>query len=277
MKDILEELNADPFDYVKTVNTPIGVYLRREVFQEKCDTMLKRNLYKRISANQSADGSWNNLFVDTANNLWDLHLLDYEADDVSTKRGLSWLLTIQRHQYRGYPGFFLSDNREDARKMRHTLYGEFGPGCMIFYQTAYAIHLFHLFGFDENQRVQTAVKSYLQFWRPNWCGAWCTINVLRVLVEHNLSAHSEQVEKGIKLLAGRQTKRGGWKGFPFYHTVHALSRSEHALAERQVKKAFGSVVKRQNQDGSWGNQRQETETFLVLDALRNIDAQQHVQ
>ncbi len=36
-----------------------------------------------------------------------------------------------------------------------------------------------------------------------------------------------------------------------------------------MKKAVPQVIKRQNEDGSWGRKEQETETFLVLDALKN--------
>jgi hypothetical protein len=154
--------------------------------------------------------------------------------------------------------------------MRSTSYGEFGPGCTIFYQTAYAVHLFHVFGFDGNQRVRMTVESFLQFWRPDWCGAWCTINVLRMLVEHPLSAGSERVEKGIRALAKTQTRGGGWRGFPFYHTFHALSRAKHDSARKQVEKAYRSVIRRQNSDGSWGAPGSETETFLVLDGFKNL-------
>ena len=153
--------------------------------------------------------------------------------------------------------------------MRSTLYGEFGPGCTVFYQTTYAVHLFHLFGFDRHNRVQRAVRSYLQFWRPDWCGAWCTVNVLRVLIEHPLSADSEQVDAGLRYLEKQQTRRGTWKGLPFYHTLHALSRADHAAANEQLTKAVPSVLKRQNRDGSWGRKEKETQTFLVLDALSN--------
>jgi len=210
------------------------------------------------------------MFVYTANNLWNLALLGYNRDDANVRRGLEWLLSIQRHLYRGYPGFFLSGNRKDASTMRSMLYGEFGPGCTIFYQTAYAVHLFHIFGFDDNKQVQTTVNSYLQFWRPTWCSAWCTINVLRMLIEHPLSEKSQQVEAGVKYLARRQTKTGAWKGYPFYHTLHALSRTQHDLAKKQLKKAFPAVIKRQNSDGSWGKKEQETQTFLALDAAKNI-------
>jgi hypothetical protein len=154
--------------------------------------------------------------------------------------------------------------------MRSTFYGEFGPGCTIFYQTTYAVHLFHIFGFDDNTQVQRAVKSYLQFWKPDWCGTWCTINVLRILIEHPLSTESEQVKSGLRYLAKWQTKNGTWKKFPFYHTFHALSRARHALARKQIEKAFPLIVKRQNKDGSWGRRGRETETFLVLDALKNF-------
>jgi len=274
MENLASKFKTDPFNYVAKLESPIGIYLRREVFkkQSNTDAALTQRLHEKIIADQSPDGSWNHLFVHTANNLWNLALLGSKADDKSVRHGLEWLLSIQRHLYRGYPGFFHSNNRKDPSLMRTTFYGEFGPGCTIFYETAYAVHLFHIFGFDDNKQVQTTVNSYLQFWRPTWCSAWCTINVLRMLIEHPLSKESNQVENGLKHLARRQTKTGAWKGYPFYHTLHALSRTRHDLAKKQLKKAFLSAIKRQNSDGSWGKKEQQTESFLVLDALKNAGA-----
>ena len=271
---MLEKLTVNPLNYVEDLDSPIGVYLRREIFKKETETdkTLKRELYEEIVADQLADGSWNQLFVYTANNLWNLALLGYNTENKNVKKGLEWLLAIQRGRYRGYPGFFLSPNKRDARVMRSTFYGEFGPGCTIFYQTTYAVHLFHMFGFDGNRQVQRVVKSYLQFWTPDWCGVWCTINVLRMLIEHPLSAKSQQVGNGLRYLAKRQTKNGTWKGFPFYHIFHALSRAPHVLAKKQFENAFPLVVKRQNKDGSWGRKERETDAFLVLDALKNFDA-----
>jgi len=268
----LNELRINSVDYVNSLNSPIGVYLRREIFRKesKADATLKKVTYQKAVAEQSDDGSWDQLFVKTANNLWDLALLGYNAQDSSVQKGLEWLLSIQKHSYHGYPGFFCSSNRKDPSIMRSTLYGEFGPGCTIFYQTTYAIHLLHLFGLGQDKRVETTVKSYLQFWKPTWCGAWCTINVLRVLVEHALSKESTPVKNGFKHLAKLQTKTGAWKGLPFYHTCHALSRAEATLAKEQLRKALPSVVRRQNADGSWGREEKETATFLALDALRNM-------
>lgn len=274
MDNVSSELKVDPLDYAASLESPIGIYLRRDIFKKEtnADATLKKELYEKTVADQSTDGSWSQLFVHTANNLWNLALLGYDAEDKSVKKGLEWLLSLQRHQYKGYPGFFYSNNRKDPSLMRSTSYGEFGPGCTIFYQTAYAIHLFHTFGFDNHRRIQTTVRSYLQFWKPDWCGMWCTINVLRILIEHPLSSESGQVENGLKHLAKRQTKRGTWKSFPFYHTFHALSRARHVLAKRQLQKALPLVVKRQNRDGSWDRKERETETFLVLDALKNAGA-----
>lgn len=268
---INSELKFDPLVYVSSVNSAIGVYLRREVFgkESKADAALKNGLYERTIADQSADGSWNQLFVSTANNLWNLALLGCDSKDKCVKKGLEWLLSIQTQSYRGYPGFFLSSNRKDPSLMRATLYGEFGPGCTIFYQTTYAVHLFHLFGLDNIRPVQTTVNSYLQFWRPNWCGTWCNLNVLRMLIEHPLSRESKQVKDGLEYTAKRQTKTGAWKAYPFYHTLHALSRAKQASAKKQLEKTLPSVIKRQNKDGSWGKKDKDTATFLVLDALKN--------
>ena len=93
--------------------------------------------------------------------------------------------------------------------------------------------------------------------------------MLRVLIEHPLSRESIQVENGLKYLAKHQTKTGAWKGFPFYNTFHALSRGDHVSAKKQLKKAFPSIIRRQNKDGSWGRKERVTATFLVLDALKN--------
>jgi hypothetical protein len=201
-----------------------------------------------------------------------LALLGCEAEDRSVRKALEWLLSIQKYDYRGYPGFFNSPNRKDPSLMRSTFYGEFGPGCSIFYQTTYAVHLFHIFGLHNNKQVQTTVRSFLDFWNPDWCGAWCTINVLRMLIEHPLSAESKQVNSGLEHFAKLQTKTGAWKGFPFYHTFHALSRARHTVAKKQIERAFPSVIKRQNKNGGWGRKEPETETFLVLDALKNAGA-----
>lgn len=161
----LDELTIDSWNYVEGLESPIGIYLRREIFRKenRRDTNLKRELYERLTGEQSEDGSWSQLFVHTANNLWDLALLGCEAKDKSVKKALDWLLSTQKYEYRGYPGFFNTSNRKDPSLMRSTFYGEFGPGCWIFYQTTYAVHLFHIFGLDEYEQVQTTVKSYLQF------------------------------------------------------------------------------------------------------------------
>ncbi len=142
---ILGSWKVDPSDYVAKLDSPIGIYLRREIFKEdtESDKKLKKQLFQKIVANQSADGSWDQLFVRTANNLWDLANLGCTAEDTPVRKALEWLLSIQRHQYEGYPGFFYSRHKDDPRMMRSTLYGEFGPGCTVFYQTTYAVHLFH--------------------------------------------------------------------------------------------------------------------------------------
>jgi hypothetical protein len=273
----LEKLKMDPLNYVANLNSPIGIFLRRELFKKETakDATLKKELYEKMVVDQSADGSWNQLFVRTANNLWNLVLLGFEAEDASVKTGLEWLLSIQKEKYRGHPGFFHSHNRKDASTMRSTYYGEFGPGCTIFYQTTYAVHLFHLFSLGDIRQVETTVSSYLQFWKPTWCGAWCTINVLNVLIEHPLSRQSKLVETALKHLSNLQSKTGTWKGLPFYHTFHALSRANNILARKQLDKALPSVIRRQNNNGSWGRKEPETETFLVLDALKNIGTVKH--
>jgi hypothetical protein len=269
---VLEQLRTDPLQYVANLESPVGIYLRREVFEKETtpDAVLKKEVYKKIIVEQSEDGSWGQLFVKTANSLWNLALLGVGAEDPSVKMGLQWLLSIQKEEYKGHPGFFNLRNRKDPSIMRTTYYGEFGPGCTIFYQTTYAIHLLHIFGFDDSEQVKTTIDSYLQFWKPTWCGAWCNINVLNMLIENPVSKESNVVRNAINYFAGLQSKTGTWKGFPFYHTLHALSKTNDVNAKNQLDKALTSIIRRQNRDGSWGRKEPQTETFLVLDALKNI-------
>jgi len=115
MENLLGKLRIDPLNCVLKLQSPIGVYLKREIFKKesKSDLAVKKELCEKTVANQSEDGSWDQLFVLTANNLWNLSLLGYDAQNKSVKAGLEWLLSIQRCQYNGYPGFFHSDNRKD--------------------------------------------------------------------------------------------------------------------------------------------------------------------
>jgi hypothetical protein len=244
MKNSLSHLKVDPGEYVGNLETPIGLHLRELISgsQSRSDIGTKASIHDELVSVQSGNGSWNDLFVHTANNLWNLSLLGYDKKDGSVKKGLDWLLSNQTYNYREYPGFFYSSNRKESSTMRETLYGEFGPGCTIFYTTPYAVHLFHMYGMDGNKQVQKAVDSYLKFWTPDWCGSWCTINVLRMLIEHPKSANSKRTANGIKSLADIQTKTGAWKGFPFYHTFHALSRSKKTAAKKQIENALPSII-----------------------------------
>jgi len=71
------ELKFNSLDYVVEMKSPIGIYLRREIFkrESKTDQVLAKKLHEQTVAGQAADGSWNQLFVQTANNLWNLYLL----------------------------------------------------------------------------------------------------------------------------------------------------------------------------------------------------------
>ena len=127
-------LQVSPLNYVVNLESPIGMYLRREVFRKEiqADKNLKKEIYEKIVAGQSVDGSWDQLFVYTANNLWNLALLGCDGKDRAVKKGLEWLLSIQKHQYKGYPGFFLSGHRKDASVMRSIFMGSLGLDVRFF-------------------------------------------------------------------------------------------------------------------------------------------------
>ena len=47
------------------LESPIGVYLRREVFKGEADATLKKELYEKTVAGQSVDGSWGRKGLET--------------------------------------------------------------------------------------------------------------------------------------------------------------------------------------------------------------------
>ena len=75
------EYEGDYLNYVADIESSIGIYLRREVLKKEsiADASLRERLYEEMVADQSSDGSWNQLFVQTANNLWNLALLGYDG------------------------------------------------------------------------------------------------------------------------------------------------------------------------------------------------------
>jgi hypothetical protein len=103
-----DELKVNPLNYVANLESPISVYLRRVIFKKetKADEILKRRLYEHIVPDQSLDGSWNQLFVRTANNLWNLALLGCDAEDKSVKKGVRMASFNSETRLSGLPGFF---------------------------------------------------------------------------------------------------------------------------------------------------------------------------
>jgi len=98
----LNKLKINPVNYVNSLDSPIGIYLRREILKKEgeADATLKKKTYQKTVAEQSPDGSWDQSFVKTANNLWNHALLGYNEKDPSVQEGLEWVLSIQKHSYR---------------------------------------------------------------------------------------------------------------------------------------------------------------------------------
>ena len=93
---------------------------------------------------------------------------------------------------------------------------------------------------------------------------------MRALVVHPLFKQDPLVSEVVKSLRLLQYDEGdwGWR-VPFYQTVNALAHLESTDADRQLEKAFGKLANTQNEDGSWGTDQPEWNTFLVVHALRN--------
>ncbi len=95
-------------------------------------------------------------------------------------------------------------------------------------------------------------------------------NSFRAFVVHPDYATHPVTRRIVSWYAQRQTYRGDWgEDIPFYQALNAMAHLDSPEANEQCQAAFAALEKRQNADGSWGNEQREWHTFLTLHALRN--------
>lgn len=94
-RKLLSRLRYDPLPLVRSLETPLGLRTRREVLQEN-DENISERLIRRISGEQSPDGSWGGLILRTSGAIHDLLDCGSSPDADRVRTGCSWLLEQQR-------------------------------------------------------------------------------------------------------------------------------------------------------------------------------------
>lgn len=261
-------LRRDPLRVFKESKTPAGLYARKKWLGESGSSKWQNHFDQTVRfllGGQSEDGSWGGSALETIHRLFDLHLTVRDRTE-EIDRALGWLLrrTLRENLSR------MNDKPLSSRTLRALPFTEGSP--RIFYLCA-ALFLATVF---QHESGDEAFKGYRLLHR--WVDEHSTgeadsadqSNALRALIVHPDYAENRETVTLIEHLARIQEPSGRWPApVPFFQTINALGHSRLPLAHRQWMKTLDVLFETQNDDGSWGRQDAEWNTFLVVHALKN--------
>jgi len=75
----------------------------------------------------------------------------------------------------------------------------------------------------------------------NYCCGKCTVGLWRNVIAGGLDRRSERLSLGLTTLHARRDGEGGWKAFPFWYTVLALTDMDHPRARTELAYAADRI------------------------------------
>ncbi len=276
------KLKYDPLRVFDCSKSPAGLYARQKWKSEEGNGDWTRDFdetVKTIRRDQLVNGSWGNSKIATIRGLFSLHLTVRKADD-SILRGVDWLLSTNRPSQfspisRGVPD--MACNYEETRVEEKCLHGlPFSASRPDHFVICAVLFLANCFDQGEEKRIKLlydVLAKEIEIKNGYWFSIYSINNALRAFVTHRQYAASKATAMMVNYLGQHQLPSGRWMGrTPFYMTFNALAHLNSVEARRQCIKALGSVMHTQNRDGSWGRTQKEWNTFLVVHALRRLNA-----
>ncbi len=269
------KLKYDPYGIFYRNSSPFGLYARKKWLQEDKKSAFKLDFNRTVSkiyAAQKEDGSWNYSAVDTARELFSLHLTVREKT-AQIQKALEWLMNLRTAGARKKS--VNGEKNSDALfpPLRHTL--PFLPSGKRCFLNAAILFLATVFQLDEKSEYR---KIYAE-WQSEIIHSGKTLtpaernNILRAYVVNPNQENQPLIDKIIGSLKKQQTKRGDWgEEYDFFQLFNALAHSSSVDADLQVRKALPLVFASQKTDGTWGArplQNPVFATFLTIHALKN--------
>ena len=263
------KLRHDPFNIFRASKTPTGLYARQKWLGES-DTLQWRDDFQKtvftLMAGQSADGSWQQSPLASIRCLFGLHLtLRHKTEEI--EKALGWLMNYALNDKAAKSAAFTQPiSSQDIRELPFT------PGQPRLFLVSATLFLATVF---ERGRESLVTARYLLLLRwvaehLNDRDIWQDkSNALRALIVHPDYAEDVVTTKLIDHLETIQYSAGHWPAeIPFYQMINALAHSLRPSAHSQWIKSLGMLSETQNDDGSWGNEDREWNTFLVVHALK---------
>ncbi|HQP29768.1 MAG TPA: hypothetical protein PLB81_00455 [Deltaproteobacteria bacterium] len=264
-------LHYDPRPVFRDSTTPAGLYARQKWLDESHTASWRHDFQQTVTDllnAQSADGSWQGSVLETVRRLFGLHLT-VRAANADIDRALEWLM---RHA----PSSGALNHVAHDKTLRHEdLAGlPFVPGHPRLTIECAVLFLFSVFGRFKEPAVLSRyqrMSSRIITAGPGMEFRLLDVsNALRALVVHPDYAHGPSTAVLIEYLEHIQGSSGLWpEPTNIYLTFNALAHVNLEAARRQLLKAAGSVSRMQNEDGTWGEDDREWNTFLMVHALKN--------
>jgi hypothetical protein len=263
-------LNYNPLQVFKASKTSAGLYARQKWLDEAGTVQWHADFDETLHSlmrGQSDDGSWNSSPLETIRHLFGLHLtIRHKTEEI--ERALDWLMLHT-----------LNHNSADLAAPMERVSTDnfmglpFVPGETHVSLVCMTLFLATVFQ-KSNDPIVLAHYNFLSLWVSENTGTMDTgldkSNALRALVVHPDYAKDPAAIALVDNLGKIQGSSGCWPApIPFFRTVNALAHLHLEQAHRQWEKALANICSTQNNDGSWGRQDCEWNTFLIVHALKN--------
>lgn len=261
---------CNPLQIFYSSKTPAAIYARLKWLHQEETNTLRNDFRKAVNdlfSGQCANGSWHNSLLHTTHKLFGLHLTMRHKDE-RIEKGLEWLLS-KKVFLESKKISYAQSEKVSARDL-HNL--PFSGGCFDHFAKGAVLFLATIFGHENDSRV-IRVYEMLRIMgkkrKGRWCTWSCSNNILRAFVVHPEYAESKVIRMYVTRLAEMQRPDGRWpRQIPFYQTVNALGHLDCARSDSMLRRAFLSLIEKQNKDGTWGRTQKEWNTFLIIHAMK---------
>jgi hypothetical protein len=122
-----------------------------------------------------------------------------------------------------------------------------------------------------NRVTQAGLDSPSRNNAGNYCCGKCTVGLWRNVVAGGLDRRTERLGLGLTTLHARRDGEGGWKAFPFWYTVLALTEMDHPGARTELAYAADRIrteASRSRGTGPYSHRR----NAVARRALETLDA-----
>ena len=264
------KLRYDPFQVFGGSRTPAGLYARQKWLGEADTPVWQTDFQKAVEqlfADQVPDGSWQQTTMATIIALFGLHLTVRSADG-RIEDALNWLFD-KMQRVAGDVGSW-NGSEVEAAELRGLPFVSSHPQMLLTGATLFLCSIFN----RQSDPAILAVYQRLQkddLIKENLVRDVASMhNIFRALVVHPLYAHEALATEAVDIYSGMQKENGEWgTRLPFYQTVNALAHLNSPESEAQLERAFSRLLETQNENGTWGRQDWEWNTFLCIHALKN--------